>query len=220
MAVARGTGKFKMEMKLEWQGEVAAVQPRIRLLRSFDQRSHNYLGYLLRIQGNLGQERREFMVAIGKAAQAKHQFRTSDKAAGKGEAVADPRLETADLYKVSKLKLLSRTDDPFPPSPPFLGVPPDLMIYRERGHRRLDPKTFEAKCKTCMWGCEMPVEMIVDQWNPSAKKYRLETFCYGPKSCPVYKSGPVRTVPGRKGMSWKEEDWVDEQATAHRGPDD
>ena len=26
--------------------------------------------------------------------------------------------------------------------------------------------------------------------------------------------------PGRKGMTWEEEDWVDEDATAHRGPDD
>jgi len=66
----------------------------------------------------------------------------------------------------------------------------------------------------------MAVEMIVDQWNPSQKRYRYEAFCYGPKSCPVYKPGPTRKVPGRKGMSWEEEDWIDEEATAHRGPDE
>ena len=71
-----------------------------------------------------------------------------------------------------------------------------------------------------MWGCEMSVEMIIDQWNPSNVRYRRETFCYGPKSCPAYKPGPTRKVPGRKGMSWEEEDWVDEEATAHRGPDE
>jgi hypothetical protein len=27
-------------------------------------------------------------------------------------------------------------------------------------------------------------------------------------------------VPGRKGMQWEEEDWVDEDATAQRGADD
>jgi len=27
-------------------------------------------------------------------------------------------------------------------------------------------------------------------------------------------------VPGRKGMQWEEEDWVDEEATAHRGGDE
>ena len=43
----------------------------------------------------------------------------------------------------------------------------------------------------------MPVEMIIDQWNPANKRYRFETWCYGPKSCALYKAGPVRTVPGR-----------------------
>jgi hypothetical protein len=27
-------------------------------------------------------------------------------------------------------------------------------------------------------------------------------------------------VPGRKGMTWEEEDWVDEDETSHRGPDE
>ena len=39
--------------KLSWQGRVLGVQPRIRLLRSFDERTHNYLGYVLRIEGSL-----------------------------------------------------------------------------------------------------------------------------------------------------------------------
>jgi hypothetical protein len=56
----------------------------------------------------------------------------------------------------------------------------------------------------------MAVEIIVDHWNPGRVRYRFETFCYGPKSCGFYKSGKVRIVPGRKGMVWKEENWVDE----------
>ncbi len=32
--------------------------------------------------------------------------------------------------------------------------------------------------------------------------------------------GPTRKVPGRRGMSFDEGDWVDEQETVHRGPDD
>jgi len=63
-------------------------------------------------------------------------------------------------------------------------------------------------------------EMIIDHWNPFMKRYRFETFCYGPKSCSFYRAGPKRKVPGRKGMSYTEEDWVDEDATSHRGPDD
>jgi hypothetical protein len=66
----------------------------------------------------------------------------------------------------------------------------------------------------------MRVELIIDHWNPGNKKYRIETFCYGPKSCKLYKSGPTRKVPGRNGMSWEEEDWVDIGAVAHRGEDD
>ena len=37
-----------MGPKLSWEGEVLAVHARIRLTRSFDQRSHSYLGYPLR----------------------------------------------------------------------------------------------------------------------------------------------------------------------------
>lgn len=67
----------------------------------------------------------------------------------------------------------------------------------------------------------MPVELIVDQWNPRVRGHRFETFCYGPKSCPAYRAGPTRKAPGRKkGMQWEEEDWVDEGATAHRGADE
>jgi len=95
-----------------------------------------------------------------------------------------------------------------------------LETYRQRGHRRLDVRTYEAKCQSCIWGCNMAVEMIIDQWNPSNKKFRTEIFCYGPKSCPFYKAGPTRKVPGRKGMSWEEEDWVDEDAVSHRSMDE
>jgi hypothetical protein len=71
-----------------------------------------------------------------------------------------------------------------------------------------------------MWGCKMAVEMIIDQWNPRARRYRTETFCYGPRSCPLYQSGPARKVPGRHGMSYTEEDWVDDEATSQRGFDE
>lgn len=205
--------------KLHWQGKVTSVQPRIRLLRSFDQRNHNYLGYALRICGFIGNEEKEFLVGIGKGAQAKHGFQVGCELSGEAEPVENPELETVEFYKVSKLKLTlsAETECSFPP---WLGVPPDLETYRQRGHRRLDVRIYEAKCLKCIWACNMAVEMIIDQWNPGKKRYRNETFCYGPKSCSLYKAGPTRKVPGRKGMSWEEEDWVDEEATAHRGMDE
>jgi hypothetical protein len=206
--------------KLSWQGKVISVQPRIRLMRSFDQRSHSYLGYNLRIDGEIGQEQREFTVAVGKSAQAKFQFSIGDLTSGLCEPVVDEKLEAAGFYKVSKLKIIEKNQIDESTLPPWLGVPTELETYRQRGHRRLDARTYESKCTTCIWGCKMPVEMIIDQWNPSKKKYRFETFCYGPKSCSFYKSGPSRKVPGRKGMSYTEEDWVDEDAVSHRSLDE
>ena len=67
--------------KVVWRGTVVSVQPRIRLTRSFDERYHTYLGYMLRLQGQIGDEQCEFLVGIGKAAHAKHQFRVVIKLA-------------------------------------------------------------------------------------------------------------------------------------------
>lgn len=208
-----------MDKKINWEGKLSSVQPRIRLLRSFDQRSHSYLGYILRVDGTIGAESREFSVAVGKGAHAKHEFRVGDLVRGECLLVANPRLETAEYYKASGLKILERSIDAWIP-PPWHGAPPELKTYRARGHSRLYARTYKAKCTSCIWGCLMPVEMIIDQWNPSQVRYRQETFCYGPKSCSLYRPGSTRKVPGRRGMVWEEENWVDEETTTHRGPDD
>jgi hypothetical protein len=189
-------------------------------MRSFDERSHSYLGYVIRVEGAVDGEAGAFQIALGIAAQAKHQFRVGMEVSGLAVPVPDPRLETAGWYKASGLKILKDAEGDPPAGPPFRGVPPHRETYRGRGHRRLDTRTYDAKCTTCIWGCRMPVEMIIDHWNPSKKRYRFETFCYGPKSCGLYRAEPTRKVPGRKGMSYTEEDWVDEDATAHRGSDD
>jgi hypothetical protein len=312
--------------KVQWSGTVLGVQPRIKLSRSFDQRSHTYQGYTLIVDGEIDGEANRavdgeaegaahgaaqgavegdidrgsdtategavggeadtaavgavddgadgvpgvFAVGIGKAAQAKHRFRAGDEASGEALPVPDPRREAVDYYKASRLRVTNRSQDAgaedrqrasqaaasgppatLPPTtrepvaasesaaaaeptaadpsrhrveidagPPWLGEPPALEVYRQRGHRRLAARTFDTTCGHCLWGCRMPVEIIVDQWKPSNKRYRLETFCYGPLSCPSYKAGPTRKVPGRRGMSYEEEDWVDEDATAHRAPDE
>ena len=206
--------------KLSWQGIVIAVQPRIRLTRSFDQRQHTYLGYVLRVRGTIGDEDREFVVGVGKGAHAKHQFQAGDVVCGTSEPVADRRMEPVEFYKTSGLKVVDRCEGEVPGPRPWHGVAPELETYRARGHRRLDARTYAAKCQCCLWGCKMAVEMIIDQWNPSVRRHRYETFCYGPKSCALYKAGPTRKVPGRKGMMYEEEDWVDEEAVAHRGMDE
>lgn len=201
--------------KIDWQGKIISIQPRIRLLRSFDETHHNYLGYALIIDGSADEENKTFSIGIGHKTQEKHQFKYGDVIMGKAQEVSDSRKETVDYYKVSGLKLIERSDVNDDP-PPWLIVPPDIQTYRDRGCRRLAVKTFSNKCISCIWACNMPVEITVDHWNPSKVKYRTETFCYGPKSCLLYKAGPTRKVPGRNGMVYEEEDWVDEQAVAHR----
>jgi hypothetical protein len=161
-----------------------------------------------------------FGEAQGEGAHAKHQFRAGNTVSGEALPVADPRLETVEFYKVSNVKVTVGEIQEETPPPPWRGVPPPLSVYRERGHRRLAARTYKEKCTTCLWGCHMAVEMIIDQWNPSERRYRTETFCYGPRSCPLYRSGPARKVPGRRGMSYTEEDWVDDDATSHRGSDE
>ena len=206
--------------KLSWRGTLTSVQPRIRLLRSFDERHHTYLGYVLRVQGAIDHEEREFAIGIGKAAQARHQFRYGDLVSGQSSPVADVRREPVEFYKTSTLAVLERSVAFQSRQSPCQGIPPELPIYRQRGHRRLDANTYKAKCRSCIWGCRMAVEIIIDQWNPDTKRYRFETFCYGPRSCPLYRAGATRKVPGRKGIVWEEEDWVDEEAVAHRGVDE
>jgi hypothetical protein len=193
------------------------VQPRIRLNRSFDERNHGYLGYSLQIDGRVDGRTKTFWVGIGKAAQSKFHFRVGIIAEGKAIPLTDPRMEAVDYYKVSGLRVAEVAGDDPGRGPPWHDVPPTLEVYRARGHRRLSAKTYDSRCSSCIWGCKMPVVIIVDQWNPSERRYRFETFCYGPRSCGFYKAGPTRKVPGRRGMTWEEEDWVDEEAVSHRG---
>ncbi|MBI9094057.1 MAG: hypothetical protein JEY71_04145 [Sphaerochaeta sp.] len=158
-------------------------------------------------------------IGIGVGAQEKHKFRVGLTISGSCSSVQYPHTESVDFYRVSKLKILTEIpkDSSFPP---WKTIPPTLPVYRERGPRRLSARTYESKCTSCIWGCKMAVEIIIDQWNPGKRKYRQETFCYGPKNCVLYASGPTRKVPGRKGMVFEEEDWVDEMRTSNREEDD
>lgn len=207
-------------MKVTWSGAIVAVQPRIRLIRSCDERYHSYHGYLLRIEGRCGGESGQASIAVGRAAHAKHRFRAGMEVSGVAEPVAYPRTETAGWHRASRLKVIRDAGEEGAGTPPFHGVPPDLDTYRVRGHRRLDTRTYDTRCATCMWGCRMPVGLVLDPWNPSRKRYRFETFCYGPGSCRFYRAGRARVVPGPGGLSCTEGDWVDESATAHRGSDE
>lgn len=195
--------------KVAFEGRVLAVKARIRLIRSFDQiPTHAYLGYTLVLQGRLGGVEREFRVAVGPKAHEKHRFRIGDAVSGEGAFVPDPPIEWADLYKVSRLKVLERGPEPDDAAPhPEGGIAAPLAAYRQRGHLRLDRETWESQCFRCPWGLDMAVEIIVDHWNPSKRKCRFETHCYGPRGCPRYNAGKPYRVPGRKaGMVYIDDD--------------
>lgn len=208
--------------KIHFTGIVTSAQPRFRLGRSFDQRHHEYLGYAVAVRGRFDGVEREARIAIGRVAHAKHAFCVGQTVEGMAESVANPEHETVELHRASGLSVV-RGAPPATPGlvpPPWHGSPPSIETYRARGHRRLDARKYEASCASCIWGARMAVEMIIDHWSPAQKKHRIETFCYGPKSCALYRAGAKRVVPGRQGMSWTEENWIDEEETAHRGEDE
>ena len=91
--------------RLDWSGRVVAVQPRIRLMRSFDERHHSYQGYVLRIDGRCGDHTGEFLIAVGKGAHEKHRFCVGMDLSGFSIPVDDPRLEAAGFYKTSGIKI-------------------------------------------------------------------------------------------------------------------
>jgi hypothetical protein len=142
--------------KLTFTGQITSIQPRIRLTRSFDEASHTYLGYAIKIAGTIYAEETNFSIGIGKAAQAKFNFKVNDVISGECLPVLDPDMEPVDYYKVSKLAKVAEGEQGSL-SAPWELVAPELEVYRERGHRRLAARTYDSKCSSCMWGARMPV---------------------------------------------------------------
>ena len=196
--------------KVKFKGTITAVKARIRLLRSFDQLSHSYLGYTLVMTALVnGREWTGLRVAVGQKTHEKNRFRIGDTISGEALPIENIYQEWADIYKVSGLNIISRGDPSEErPADTTGGIAAPLPIYREHGHVRLDPHTYEQKCKQCPWGIVMATEITIDQWNPHKKKWRYETHCYGPRDCLNYRAGRPRTVQGRKpGMIWVDDDF-------------
>ena len=214
------------------RGEVIAVKARIRLLRSFDEISHQYQGYTLVIV-NTDSEGEVLRVAIGPAAHSKHQFRIGDLVSGKAQPVPIPHEEWANLYKASGLKVERRGPaEQDRPADPVVGIAPSLEAYRTNGHRRLDPHTCQVQCQRCPWGLTMATEIIIDHWNPSKKRWRMETHCYGPtgtaRDIALEHPGRFRAAsPGWCGLTtrlsarWESKNWylqVDQSEADLDGP--
>ena len=109
--------------KIKVEGRIVSIQPRIRLLRSFDQRQHNYPGYALLVES--AADRKQVWIGVGPAAQAKFGFCAGGNFSAEVEPVANSDLEPVDYYKAAKIRYTPGNSQPGSP-PPWFSVPPDL----------------------------------------------------------------------------------------------
>lgn len=202
--------------KVRWSGVVTAIQPRAWVWRyKTDNRTHNLTGFNLWVNGKDG----KVVVAISALQRQKLGFRLGDTASGTAWPVQGKKREIADLYRAGDLKVLNRPDrNADQGGPPFVDMIPDIEIYRQRGCRLLDATLWRTACMSCLWANKSRVEIEYDFGK--SKRYRSETFCYGPKSCPKYAMGEPREVPYRDCWPSLDDGCLDSCLTGSRGEDD
>ncbi len=205
--------------KIEWQGTILSVQPRTTVWRyRLDNRTHYHRGYNLFIDGEANGIKASFSVAISEIQQKKLVFRIGDEAKGTAWTKMYHVSDYADYYRAGGLKITRKAEHAETSPPPYLIEPPDLATYAQRGARMLSAASYKGKCFPCAWATMSAVE-IEYNWGVS-KKYRFESFCYGPKSCKLYKMGKPRAVPYKGDGSTYDEGWMDDLCTENRGWDD
>jgi hypothetical protein len=207
--------------KVNWQGKIVSIQPRTRVWRYLtDNRTHYHLGYNFFIEGHSSDSKKQFTVAISEKQQLKGLFRIDDMLEGSAWTKKYEEREFVDYYRAGSLKLLDRVNENFEViSPPWIMMPPSIQTYEERGARILSKSLWETKCFKCIWANMANVEIQWD-FDKDIKKYRFETFCYGPKSCKYYKMGRARSVPYKNRDSALDEGWLDDLCTESREEDD
>lgn len=184
-----------------------------------DNRTHYHLGYTIFLVGECEEGLTEFAVAISEKQQEKAGFRMGDKIQGTAWTKKYPNREFSDFYRAGALKLMEKNNIILESSCPWIGEMPDMKTYEERGARMLSKSLWEGKCFTCYWAAMANVEIQWD-FDRDIKKYRFESFCYGPKSCKNYKPGRARSVPYKNRESALDQGWLDEICTDGRGDDE
>lgn len=206
-------------VKIEWQGTIISIQPRTTVWRyRLDNRTHDHRGYNLFLDGEANGIKTEFSVAISENQQQKLIFRIGDVAKGSAWTKMYDVSDYADYYRAGGLKIIKKAEPIVTTPPPYLIEPPDMATYEERGARMLSASSYKGKCFQCAWATMSAVE-IEYNWGVT-KKYRFESFCYGPKSCNLYKMGKPRAVPYKDCGSDYDEGWMDDLCTERRGWDD
>lgn len=205
--------------KIDWQGTVVSVQPRSSVWRyKVDNRTHTLRGYNLFLTGEADGTPKEFSVAISEKQQKKLVFRIGDEARGTAWTKLYDESDYADYYRAGSLKILKRGEQTESAPPPYLIEPPDMQTYDERGARMLSVTSYKGKCFPCIWAAMAAVSIEYD-WGVS-RKFRFESFCYGPKSCRLYKMGRPRAVPYKGYGSSYDDGALDEICSDRRGMDD
>lgn len=208
------------QKKINWQGKILSVQPRTAVWRYvIDNRTHSHLGFNLFLEGEADGEERKFAIAISEKQQQKGLFQIGDIIKGTAWTKKYPKLEYADFYRAGALKHISKTENNVAPiPPPWIKLPPSMDIYEWRGARVLSKASWRGKCFTCIWASMAAVTIEYD-WD-RIRKYRYESFCYGPKSCKYYKRGKVPMVPYKDRGSFPDDGGLDEIITENRDWDD
>lgn len=207
--------------KINWQGEILSIQPRTRVWRYIiDNRTHYHLGYNFFIDGESEGVKKNFVVAISEKQQLKGSYKIEDKIKGTAWTKKYEKREYADYYRVGSLELVDRKNENIVMiPPPWTKTPPSMSVYEERGARILSKASWKNKCFKCIWANMANVEIQWD-FDRNIKKYRFETFCYGPKSCENYKIGRPPSVPYKNRGSALDDGSLDEMCTENRGEDD
>jgi hypothetical protein len=207
--------------KIEWRGTILSIQPRTRVWRYITHnRTHYHIGYNLFLNGIADGESELFAVAISEIQQQKNVFRIGDEVQGTAWTKQYPEKEFADYYRAGSLKRISQ--ESFycdSDSPPWIIDIPDMETYEVRGARMLSKSLWKTKCFQCVWASMSNVEIIWD-FDKKISKYRFESFCYGPKSCKLYKMGRPRAVPYKGMDSAMDEGWLDDICTENRDYDE
>lgn len=203
--------------KVNWQGEIVSIQPRTRVWRYLtDNRTHYHLGYNLFVEGNSSEGKKQYTVAISEKQQLKMLFRIGDIIEGTAWTKQYEEREFADFYRAGSFKILNRSTDNLElPAPPWIALPPAMQTYEERGARLLSESLWETKCFRCIWANMANVEIQWD-FDKNIKKYRFETFCYGPKSCKLYRMGRARSIPYKNRDSATDDGCLDDLCTCGR----
>lgn len=206
-------------VKIVWKGTIISIQPRTNVWRyRLDNRTHYHRGYNLFLDGEANRVETRFSVAISEKQQQRLVFRVGDEAEGSAWTKMYMVSDYADYYRAGSLKTTRKSKPIETEPPPYLIEPPDMATYEERGARMLSAASYRGKCFQCAWATMSAVE-IEYNWGVS-KKYRFESFCYGPKSCKLYKMGKPRAVPYKDCGSFYDEGWLDDLCTERRDSDD